>query len=197
MTDDRQTRGDSFEARLSPEQRDLLYERLLQRFDPGAVGNWAAKEFEVEAPGRSALYRFRAAWRPEYENRRDQRVLLSCQTVDSLLAKEPQISDATRAQARTLALEAAMRGDYDAGQRWAALAERITRERGGMVELDLKIKEFEHTQREFDLKKQDMDLKLRKLNLLETKLQEASATGATVDPKQLADEIDRVLGRKS
>jgi len=47
------------------------------------------------------------------------------------------------------------------------------------------------------LRKQDMTIKLRRLELLETKLHEAQDAGATVDPKALADEVDRILGRKS
>lgn len=198
MTETATTRTDAWEAPLDPEQRDRIYERLLQKFDPASLADWVEKEFACPRPSRSALYRFRDRWGKEYKQRRDARVLLACQTTDTLIAQEGAVSDATRAQARALALEAAMRGDYESGQRWAALARQITNERGGMVELDLKVKAEERALEELDIEKRKLEMRLAES---ETKIAAASAaldksrTGE-LDPAHLADEMDRILGRR-
>lgn len=121
-------RSDAWEAKLTPEQKDRVFERLLQPFDPGAIADWAHEEYKCPTPSRSALYRFRESWRVEYATRRRERTLLACESVDKLIDKGGEISKATAAQARALSLEAAMRGDYDAGNRWMALAQRIGKE---------------------------------------------------------------------
>jgi hypothetical protein len=48
-----------------------------------------------------------------------------------------------------------------------------------------------------DRANEELKLKLRKLELLESKLREAQASGEPVDPARLADEIDILLGRKT
>lgn len=198
MTAESTIRTDSWEAALDPEQRDRIYERLLQRFDPSAVADWIEKDFSCQRPSRSALYRFRDRWRHDFEHRRDARVLLACQTTEALIAQEGAVSDATRAQARTLALEAAMRGDYEAGQRWAALAARITSERGGMVELELKVQAEARAKAELEIEQKKLQIRVQEA---ETKIAAAAAaldksrTGE-LDPAHLADEMDRILGRR-
>ena len=198
MSDDRKARTDAWDAALTPEQRDLVFERLLQRFDPGQIAEWIEAELKAPAPSRSALYRFRDRWRREYEQRRNARVLLACQSTEALIAQEGAVSDATRAQARTLALEAALRGDFEAGQRWAALADRITRERGGQVELQLKVQAEDRARQELAIEQKKLELRVQEA---ETKIAAAAAaldksrTGE-LDPAKLADEMDRILGRK-
>jgi len=121
-------RTDAWEAGLEPEQRDRVFERLLQPFDPEAIAKWVQEEYSCPKPSRASLYRFRDRWKPEYADRRSERVLMSCESVDQLIEQGGQISDATAAQARALSLDAAMRGDYEAGNRWMALAQRIAKE---------------------------------------------------------------------
>jgi transposase len=74
MTDDATIRTDAWEAKLSAEQRDRIFERLLQKFDPAKLAEWIEKEFQAPPPSRSALYRFRDRWRKDYEVRRNARV---------------------------------------------------------------------------------------------------------------------------
>jgi len=121
-------RTDAWEAGLEPEQRDRVFERLLQPFDPEAIAKWTQEEYKCAKPSRTSLYRFRDRWKPEYAKRRNERVLMSCESVDHLIEQGGKISDATAAQARALSLDAAMRGDYEAGNRWMALAQRIAKE---------------------------------------------------------------------
>jgi hypothetical protein len=198
MSDESTTRTDAWETELSPEQRDRIFERLLQKFEPAKVAEWIEKEFSAPQPSRSALYRFRDRWRRDYEQRRNARVLLACQTTETLIAQEGAVSDATRAQARALALEAAMRGDFESGQRWANLAARITSERGGMVELDIKVKAEARAREELEIERQKLQIRLQES---ESKIAAAAAaldktrTGE-LDPGNLADEMDRILGRR-
>lgn len=198
MTETSKTRTDAWESPLSPEQCDRIFERLLQPFDPSTLADWVEKEFSCARPSRSSLYRFRDRWQAEYEQRRNARILLACQTTEALITQEGAISDATRAQARALALNAAMRGDYSSGKEWAALAARITSERGGIVELDLKVKAEERAREELEIERKKLEIRLQES---ETKIAAAAAaldksrTGE-LDPARLADEMDRILGRK-
>ncbi|MBI3987174.1 MAG: hypothetical protein HY343_09650 [Lentisphaerae bacterium] len=56
--------------------------------------------------------------------------------------------------------------------------------------------------RDQDLQNRDIEIKIRRLELVEQQLRETRErlvkdAGGSVDPKVLADEIDRILGRKS
>lgn len=205
MTEDSSIRTDAWEAKLSPEQRDRIFERLLQPFEPAATADWIEKEFACPRPGRSSLYRFRDRWRADYEQRRDARILLACQTTETLIAREGAVGDATRARARALALDAALKGDYESGRNWAALADRITRERGAMVDLELKTKEVEIKVQAEARAREQLAIEQKKLELrvqeAETKIAAASAAldktrAGQLDPAALADEMDRILGRR-
>jgi hypothetical protein len=155
------------------------------------VGPWAAETFSIRAPGRNGLYSF-CEWYDDHEEEfllrrrlRDNAALT--REFNSIGALEPEKLSSVLAND---VAAARARGDEDAVRRtvriWQIAADHV-----------VKVRQAERQDKDLELRKQDTELKLRRLELLESKLREAQDTGAVVDPKALADEIDRVLGRKS
>jgi hypothetical protein len=81
-------------------------------------------------------------------------------------------------------------GDLDAGKVLFDIAAGIRDDIRRHIELSIRRQAEERAQ-------QDIQIKLRRLELIERKMADASETGTAIDPKALADEIDRTLGRKS
>jgi hypothetical protein len=183
--------ANAWDAPLSDEQRDLVFRKATQGgFSWEAVAAWINKEFCIPAPTRTAFYTFLSWWRPQYVARRVQERVLAR---DALREERKQVGDMSPELAQSLEDQASVMiaaGDLQAGQIIFGMAAKVREDMRKTFDLA--------TRREdLALRKQDMTIKLRRLELLETKLHEAQDAGATVDPKALADEVDRILGRKS
>jgi hypothetical protein len=197
MTEDRKTRADAWQMQLTEEQRCQVLDRS-RAFPWYTVTKWIEEKLKVRAPSRAAYYKGIediADHEAEYSIRARLRT-------SSALEREFKAVGAIAPEKLVAALgndviAARARGDQDAVARAIRAYSVTAKIVGDTRTFDLKVKEFEQAQRDFELKRQDMEIKLRRLELLEAKLREASDTGATVDPKALADEVDRILGRKT
>jgi hypothetical protein len=190
VTENRKPRNDAWYASLTEEQQAQVRDRF-RRFQWFEVGAWAAETFGIKAPGRTGLYGFRE-WFDEHE---EEFLLRQRLRDNAALTREFEAVGAAEPEKLSAALAndvaaARTRGDEDAVRRavrnWQIAAEHVVR-----------LRQAERQDKDLDLRKQDIELKLRRLELLESKLREAQSTGTAVDPKQLADEIDRILGRKT
>ena len=197
MTDDRKPRSDAWYAGLNDEQQAQIFDRA-RRFPWFEVLPWIEATFHIPKPGKTAFYNF-----CEYFAAHEQEYLLRQRLRDrSALEREFSQVGATDPSKLAAVLSndvaaARAKGDDQAVARAIRAYQTVAKIVGDTADFDLRVKQFAQTQRDFDLKRQDMDLKLRRLELYERKLAEAQATGAPVDPKALADEVDRILGRKS
>lgn len=196
MSDDRKRRSNAWDQQLTEEQQAQVRDRM-RRFPWHDVTPWVEAQFAIPRPSKSALYRF-AEWFDEHESE-----FLLRQRLRDQKALEHELATAGATDPEKLAqvlgndvVVARAKGDDQAVARAVRAFKVVASIVGDTRTFDLKVREFEQAQRDFDLKKQDLDIKLRRLALLEAKLAEASETGATVDPKALADEVDRLLGRK-
>ena len=197
MTEDnRKLRTDAWYAALPEEAWAAIRDRM-RRFVWYEVVPWVAETYAVAPPCRSSLYRF-CEWFDDHESEFLLRQRLRDKTA---LARE--LAQAGAADPEQLVgvlgndvIAARAKGDDKAVERAVRAYKTIASIVGDTRDFSLKVKEFEQAQRDFDLRKQDMEIKLRRLELLESKLHEAQDAGTTVDPKALADEVDRILGRK-
>jgi hypothetical protein len=183
--------SNAWDAPLTDEQRDLVFRKAtMGGFSWEAIAVWIAKEFSIPAPTRNAFYTFLSWWRPQFVARRVQERVLAR---DALREERAKVGDMSPELAQSLEDQASVMiaaGDLQAGQIIFGMAAKVREDMRKTFDLA--------TRREdLALRKQDMTIKLRRLELLESKLHEAQDAGATVDPKALADEVDRILGRKS
>jgi len=190
MTDSRKTRRDAWWMQLTEEQQAQARDQA-RRFRWYEVGPWCAETFGIRPPGRNAIYAF-VEWFDEHEEEfllrqrlRDNAALT--REFDAVGAAEPEKLSAALANDVAAARQ---RGDADAVRRavrnWQIAAEHL-----------VKLRQAERQDKDLSLREKDVELKLRRLDLLEAKLKEAGDQGATVDPKALAEEMDRLLGRKA
>ena len=193
--EDRKRNCSAWDQQLTDEQQALVRDRM-RRFPWHAVTPWIAAEFKIRPPSRAALYRF-AEWFDDHESEfRIRQCIRDRQTLERELdqAGAPQPELLAQAFANDV-VAARAKGDDQAVERSIRAYKTAAKIVGDTQGFALKLKEFDQAQRDFDLRKQDMEIKLRRLELIERKLAEAQKDGTSVDPKALADEVDRLLGR--
>lgn len=124
MNTDKKTRVDAFEAALTEAQRWELYD--VFRASPWyEAAKHAAESFGIEAPSKSAMYRFAAAMRTAESERRIVQALEAKAEIGRSMEQVGGV-DAELAHAwEQLALESALRGDPEAGKRYQTLAMEI------------------------------------------------------------------------
>jgi hypothetical protein len=174
----------------SDDARDEVFRRATQGHRWDQVAAWVSETYGLPAPGRSAFYDFIGYWRSEYLARRIQERVLAR---DVMREERAKIGDMAPELVQSLedqggALIAA--GQVDVAKTLFGIAKDIREDTRKRLELDLKQQAEERA-------KQDVEIKLRRLELLERKMAEAGDKGEQIDPKRLADEIDRTLGRKT
>jgi len=133
------TRTDAWEAVLTPEQCDRVFERMATPgFRWGDVATWAAAEFQAAAPSRSALYRFVARWRPDYIARQTEERTTAYGALREQREKLGDVSGETIFHLENEAKAYIARGDLKAGDRLYKIAGRIRDDIRCRLELDLK-----------------------------------------------------------
>ncbi len=196
MSENRKRNASAWDQQLTEEQQAQVFDRM-RMFPWYQVAPWVTEAFHIPAPSRAALYRF-GEWFREHETEiRIRQRLKDAQELERELdrAGAPDPEKLARAFGNDV-LAARAKGDDGAIARAVRAYKTVASIVGDTRTFDLKVREFEQAQRDFGLKQQDMEIKLRRLELIERKLAEATAEGATVDPKALADEVDRILGRR-
>ena len=129
-------RIDAWDAGLTDQQRWDAYDRM-RRSPWQKVSQWAADEFGVEPPSRSALYRFAARLRRLESAHRLESALAAREEAGALVAAETD--DGTLVAAyKTLAQDLALKGDAKTAETYTRMALQLADSARRRAELDLK-----------------------------------------------------------
>ena len=185
-------RADAWDAVLTDAQRWEVYDRL-GRQPWHKVAAWAAEELGLPLPSRSALYRLAARLRPLEAAHRLESALAARDEAAALVAAETD--DETLISAyKTLAQDLALHGD-------AKTALAYTQMALALADRSVKAKELALKSAAQKTKDEQLRLAREKFEAAEKRLDAVAevadaARGGKVDPAKVADEIDRILGRK-
>lgn len=173
---DRKTRLDAFEQDLSDSQRWELYDRF--RTSPWyQAAAWAAKEFGIEAPGKTAMYRFAKAMREKESERRIADALAAKEEIhrsmEAVGGIDPELAHAWE----QLALESAIKGDPEAGKRYQQLAMEIRAAGLEQEKLRLKQEAEKRAQESLALERAKFEEQQRKNEQARASLEQVKAKG--------------------
>ena len=187
-------RTDSWAAGLSEEQSWALYSKA-RRCQWQEAAAWAVKEFGHEkGPSRTAFYAWMTAMREEeHEHRMGQAAIAAAEAaaLGGRCTKDEALIQAFKALATDVALTT---GDAKTASAFVnsamAIKDRLQKEQ------ELALKSAAQSTKDEQLK-----LAREKFEAAEKRLERVAeiadaARGGKVDPAKVADEIDRILGRK-
>ena len=184
-------RTDSWDSKLTEDQSWTAYITTRSMSWPDAV-NWIAEEYHIEAPSRSAFYRFVSRMRADDANLRLKRAAASVNEAGAL-ADQVGTNDTVLVNAyKTLAADCVMTsGDTEQAQRLVGMAMAIADRARGKAELELK-------ERAQKTKDETLKLAREKFEAAERRIAQASDV---VNDEQLTDEeriakIKAVFGMK-
>ena len=187
-------RADSWYAMLSEEQLWQLYS-IAKRCQWFEVVAHAQKEFGLEAKvSRSAYYRWLDWMRGEESERRLAQARIAALEAGDL-AKTVGLKDETAIAAyKSLAAEFALKSDAKTANQFMMMAMALRDRQIQAAKLDI-------DQRAQATKDEQLKLAREKFEAAEKRLERVAeiadaARGGKVDPAKVADEIDRILGRK-
>ena len=187
-------RADSWYAMLSEEQLWQLYS-LSKRCQWYEVVAHAQKEFGLEAKvSRSAYYRWHDFMRGEESERRLAQARIAALEAGDL-AKTVGLKDETAIAAyKSLAAEFALKSDAKTANQFMQMAMALRDRQIQAAKLDIDA-------RAQTTKDEQLKLAREKFEAAEKRLERVAeiadaARGGKVDPAKVADEIDRILGRK-
>ena len=178
-------RVDAWYAPLSEAERWAVYEKALA-LPWHAVAEWVEKRHGI-AVGRSAFYRFLDWMRQQLSAHRLEQAVLAREEARSLAeaaGAKKEIADAFVAMGSEIALRT---GSAEAAGDWIKMASQLL----AAAQKD----------REIELRAEAQRLDREKFEAAEKRLAQMAelsdaARGGKVDPATVADEIDRILGRK-
>lgn len=186
-------RTDSWAANLTEEQAWALYYKARGlRWNEAA--DWAVKEYGVEAPSRTAFYAWLGRMRKEESAHRLEQAATAAAEA-AALAKTKTSDEAQIAAYKAMATELALRtGSAKEAEKFIQMAATLADKRLKAAELKLK-------DRAQQTKDETLRLAREKFLAAEKRLQAVADAadamrGGKVDPEKVADEIDRILGRK-
>ena len=187
-------RADSWYAGLTEEQHWKLYS-VAKRCQWFEVVEHAQREFGLTAKvSRSAYYRWLDWMRGEESERRLAQARIAALEAGDL-AKVAGLKDETAISAyKSLAAEFALKSDAKTAHRFMQMAMAL-RDR------QLKADQNDLAERAQSTKDEQLKLAREKFEAAEKRLERVAeiadaARGGKVDPAKVADEIDRILGRK-
>ena len=201
-------RADSWAAPLSAAQMWAIYD-FHYNPDGGAAGKWdvtvewAEKEFELpRKPGREAFYKWLRSMRElAPAHRREVR-----ETADEIAAEGAKSLSVTDEQivafVKSRALDAAtVAKNPKEAERFIRIADSLIRAGQKSAELRLKGEELALKTAAQQTRDEQLKLAREKFEAAEKRLERVAeiadaARGGKVDPEKVADEIDRILGRK-
>jgi len=186
-------RTDSWAANLTEEQAWALYYKARGlRWNEAAA--WAVMEFGVDAPSRTAFYAWLGRMRKEESAHRLEQAATAAAEA-AALAKTQAKDDALIGAYKAMAAELALRtGSAKEAEKFVQMAATLADKRLKAAELKLK-------DRAQLTKDETLRLAREKFEAAEKRLERVAeiadaARGGKVDPAKVADEIDRILGRK-
>ena len=203
-----EVRADSWAAPLSAAQMWAIYD-FHYNPDGGAAGKWdvtcewAEKEFELpRKPGREAFYKWLRAMRElAPAHRREVRETadeIAAEGAKSLAVTDDQIISFVKSRALDAATVAR---NPEEAERFLRMADSLIRAGQKDAELKMRRQELELKAAAQQTKDEQLKLAREKFEAAEKRLERVAeiadaARGGKVDPAKVADEIDRILGRK-
>ena len=186
-------RTDSWAAGLTEEQSwQLYYKSRALRWNEAA--DWAVKEFGVDAPSRTAFYAWLGHMRAEESAHRLEQAATAAAEA-AALAKTKAKDDALIGAYKAMAAELALRtGSAKEAERFVSMAATLADKRLKAAELKLKARAQETKDEQLKLAREKFDAAERRLQAVADAAD--AIRGGKVDPAKVADEIDRILGRK-
>ena len=188
-------RADAWYSGLSESQQWQLYAIAKRTRNWAEVVQAARDNFQLEAEvSRSGFYRWRDKMRQaDAEQRR--LAVVAAQAEAASLAREHGISDEAAINAlKALAIDAAMSDNSSEALKWANAAMSIKDRQQKDAELKLKSARQKTADDQLRLAREKFEAAEKRLAAM-AELSDA-ARGGKVDPAKVADEIDRILGRK-
>ena len=186
-------RTDSWASSLTEEQGWALYYKARGlRWNEAA--EWAVKEFGIEAPSRTAFYSWLGRMRAEESAHRLEQAATAAAEA-AALAKTKTSDEAQIAAYKAMATELALRtGSADEAAKFVNMAAALSERRLRARELDIKARAQETKDEQLKLAREKFEAAEKRLERV-AEIADA-ARGGKVDPAKVADEIDRILGRK-
>ena len=185
-------RIDAWDAGLTDQQRWDAYDRL-RRLPWQKVSLWAAEEFGIDPPSRSGLYRFASRLRKLESAHRLECALAARDEAGALVAA--RTDDETLAGAfMTLAQDLALGGDARTAKTYTQMAVSLADGARKRAEIELKAAAQKTKDAQLRLAREKFEAAEKRLERV-AEVADA-ARGGKVDPEKVADEIDRILGRK-
>ena len=130
-------RSDSWAAALEIEDQWKTYAKF-RRWSWDRVAAWVAKEYGIEAPSRSALYRWRDSMRSQESTRRIENAVIAESQVGEIAGasslKDPILIDAYKSMAAELALT----GNVQDAVKYTNMALALAAQQTKQIELELK-----------------------------------------------------------
>ncbi|MBQ2630422.1 MAG: hypothetical protein IJG13_12155 [Kiritimatiellae bacterium] len=201
-------RADSWAAPLTAAQMWAIYDYHYNP-DGGAAGKWdvtcewAEKEFELpRKPGREAFYKWLRSMRElAPAHRREVRETadeIAAEGAKSLTVTDDQIISFVKSRALDAATVAK---NPEEAERFLRMADSLIRAGQKDAELRMRRQELELKAAAQQTKDEQLKLAREKFEAAEKRLERVAeiadaARGGKVDPEKVADEIDRILGRK-
>ena len=135
---EKKRRVDCWEASLTPEQKEVIFDKMTRRFAPADILEFIAAEFRIAAPSRAALYEFRKRWEPVHEKMLATELISSNQSCERTMEKiGVPMDDVILNKAKLAAAAAATRGDTASSQMWLSIIEDIATRRHDTEKLAL------------------------------------------------------------
>jgi hypothetical protein len=171
-------RSDAWDATLDEGQRWAVYERF-RRAPWYQVAKWAAEEYGVAEPSRTAIYRWADRMRASESAHRLEQAILA-RTEAGELAKAAKQDDAALIDAyKTLAADLAMtHGDAAGAMKFTKMALAIAESRVRGRELEIKARAQGTKEKALDLMREKFEAAERRLNQIENTVADAKLTDA-------------------
>ena len=187
-------RTDSWASALTEEQGwQLFYKSRGLRWNEAA--DWAVKEYGIDPPSRTAFYAWAGRMRAEESAHRLEQAKISAMEAAAMAKSSGLTDEETEAAYKRMAVNLSFAtNSAKEASRFVEMAASIADRRLRAAELKLKTAAQQ-------TKDETLRLAREKFEAAEKRLERVAeiadaARGGKVDPAKVADEIDRILGRK-
>ena len=203
MDDLKQKRSDSWENCLTDEQQRELYRWVQTPFEDEA-GETRRHTFDecmahldemgVRRPSRPGWFRFKARMEKERRVEMLYSVRASCESAKELTAMTPADLAVAADAFTNLAIDAGMKGNEEASRIFSQSANQFRALLQTGEKLDLQRRAQGVKEEELKLAREKFEAAEKRLAAVQDAIEKSK--NGTIDPAKVADEIDRILGRK-
>ena len=135
---EKKNRTDCWESPLTPEQKEVVFEKMTRRFAPADICAFIEAEYGIPAPSRASLYSFRQRWEPQHEKLLATELIRSNKSCEETMARVGvPMDDVILNKAKLAAADAASRGDIENSQLWLSIIEDVATRRHDTEKLNL------------------------------------------------------------